>query len=197
MPDDVTVNGVPVVTDEAAGGKHIQVFKESDGGDGSRTFLARLIGSVFSSGSQYGKLGVGVRRDTPTPLTGVDDGDVTAQIFDALNRMHVRAHIPAGRDLAFDTASIDYNTSGDKTVVSSSSGKKVYVSSVVLISQGTLNIRWKSDANNKSGAIALTTEKGFSASGDPCLVTNASQALILNLGSSVQVSGWVTWAYDV
>lgn len=101
-------------------------------------------------------------------------------------------------DLQF--GSIDTASSGDNTLVLAAAGKKVRVFSYVFVASGAVAVRWKSGANNKSGAMALAANGGIAmpATRDfgEVLATNAGEALILNLGGAVQVSGHFTYTQE-
>jgi hypothetical protein len=92
-------------------------------------------------------------------------------------------------------ASIDTAASGDLTVVSAITGKRVVVVSYTLVSTAATSLpRWKSGANNISGALGLAANGAVSASSDAgVLATNPGEALLLNNATATQVSGHVTY----
>lgn len=99
-------------------------------------------------------------------------------------------------------ASIDTATSGDNTVVAAVPGRKIRLINYTVIAAGAVSIRWKSGAStNLSGAMSLPQNGGAAPSGSGqspggfigLLETANGEALVLNLGGAVQVSGHLTY----
>jgi type 1 fimbria pilin len=99
-------------------------------------------------------------------------------------------------------ASIDTTTSGDNTIVTAVPGRKIRLINYTAIATGAVAIRWKSGAStNLSGAMSLAANGGAAPSGSGqspagfigLLETNSGDALVLNLGAAVQVSGHLTY----
>lgn len=98
-------------------------------------------------------------------------------------------------------ASVDTATSGDNTIVAAVPGRKIRLINYTVIASGDVSIRWKSASTNLSGAMALAANGGAAPSGSGqspagfigVLETNSGEALVLNLGSAIQVSGHLTY----
>lgn len=82
---------------------------------------------------------------------------------------------------------------GDNTIVAAIAGRQIKVASYVLVATGAVVATWKSGAASAiSGAMSLAANGGISEPGEASshvLETVAGQALVLNLGAAVQVSG--------
>jgi hypothetical protein len=93
---------------------------------------------------------------------------------------------------------IDHATSGDNELVAAVAGKKIRVYNVVLISAGTVNVRFESGAGGTAltGQLNLIANVGFAPGHDPNghFETAAGQALNLELSGAVSVDGWMTYA---
>lgn len=94
-------------------------------------------------------------------------------------------------------AAISESSSGDNTVVAAVSGKRIRVLSYVLIATGAVAVKFVSDASGTdiTGAMDLGANGGVSAPHSPSghYQTGVGEALILNLGAAVQVSGHLTY----
>lgn len=94
-------------------------------------------------------------------------------------------------------AIIDNATSGDNTLVAAVTGKKIRVISGVLVSSGTVNVRFESGAGGTalSGVINLVANTGFIIPYNPDgnFETAASTLLNLELSGAVSVDGWITY----
>ena len=94
-------------------------------------------------------------------------------------------------------AVIDNATSGDNTIVSAVSGKRIRVLSGCLVSSGTVNVRFESGAGGTAltGQMNLVANTGFII--PFCEVgnfqTNYSQLLNLELSGAVSVDGWIVY----
>lgn len=104
----------------------------------------------------------------------------------------------AKRDLLF--AVIDENASGDQQIVAADGSKKIKVISYVLVAAGAVSVKWRSAANDRSGAMPLAANGGVAspsaAPGDHLLETAVNEALNLNLSGNVQVSGHVAYILE-
>jgi len=90
---------------------------------------------------------------------------------------------------------IDTSTSGDNTLVAAEVGKHIVVIAYTLISRDTVDVRWKSGSNNKSGLLPLIPSVGASPAHNPngVIRCNPSEALVLNLSSANYVGGHLTY----
>jgi hypothetical protein len=92
-------------------------------------------------------------------------------------------------------AKIDAASSGSNTIIAAVTGKKIRVLSYDLVCASAVAVTWRSNATALSGA------KSFAANGGQVknlselghLETVAGEALNLNLGTAVQVSGELTY----
>lgn len=96
------------------------------------------------------------------------------------------------------SATIAASASGDNTIVSAVSGKRIAVIGWVWVAQGTVNVKWKDGAaTDKTGAMNFQAREGVSVPlGAPhryWFIGSTNTALILNLSAAVQVDGIVTY----
>lgn len=94
-------------------------------------------------------------------------------------------------------AIIDHAGSGDNELVAAVSGKKIRVHDVVLISSGTVTVRFESGAGGTAltGQMQLTAQTGFAPGFSPVghFETAAGAALNLELSGAVSVDGWLVY----
>jgi len=96
-------------------------------------------------------------------------------------------------------ATINTATSGDSIVASPTSGTvKIKVLSLVLVSSGSVSVKWRSNATDLSGAMPLVANSGFVLPGTSpgqshYFQTAAGQDLNINLSGAVQVSGHISY----
>ena len=92
-------------------------------------------------------------------------------------------------------AAINCSTSGNNTIkAAAGAGKKIVVTSVAIISDGTTDIRWESGAGGSalSGQMPLQEREGYSASDPNGLFETAANALLnLELTAAVNVHGHI------
>jgi hypothetical protein len=101
------------------------------------------------------------------------------------------------REFEMKFAAINASSSGINTIVAAISDKKIRVVSYVIIAAGAVTAAWQSGSTPLSGPMSLAASGGASASigilapiGTYGLFqTNANEALNLNLGGAVNVSG--------
>lgn len=98
-------------------------------------------------------------------------------------------------------APIDTAASGDNTLVNASPKAKIKLVGFFLVAAGAVAVRFKGGAaNNKTGAMPLAANGGLSvfAGSDfaHLLETAINEALVLNLGGAVQVSGGIVYKVD-
>lgn len=92
------------------------------------------------------------------------------------------------------TAVIDESATGDQEIVALVAEKQIVVLSVALRCAAAVALTWKSDANPLSGAMNFGIADGYALSHDRGVMeTNVGEALNLNLGGNVQVSGHLTY----
>jgi hypothetical protein len=102
----------------------------------------------------------------------------------------------AERSSAALDAVIDESTAGDKTIVAAQSGKRIVVSSYLIVAAGAVTARWKSGSTNKSGPLTIAANGGVSAPGGSdsrWFATGIGEALVLNLGGAIVVGGHVSY----
>ena len=94
-------------------------------------------------------------------------------------------------------AVIDNASSGDNTLVSGVSSKKIRVLSLFLVSAGTVNVRFESGASGTAltGQMNLIANTGFVLPYNPAgwFETAASALLNLELSDVVSVDGAITY----
>jgi len=94
-------------------------------------------------------------------------------------------------------AAIDCASSGDNTIVAAVAAKKIVVTNYLMIAAAAVDATWYSASGGTalSGAMSLPANGGAAPGpvGHPCMETVAGEALVLNLGGAVQVSGHLTY----
>lgn len=88
------------------------------------------------------------------------------------------------------------SSSGDNTIVSAVAGKKILVLSYVLISNGTVNVKWTCASGDMTGLFYLIANTGASSGYNEKghFKSATSEALVLNLSGNVAVGGHLTYA---
>jgi len=88
---------------------------------------------------------------------------------------------------------IDVASSGDNTLLAAVSGKRILVCSLVLVSSGTVNVRFESGASGTAltGQMNLIANTGFSLPYNEYgwFVTSRDELLNLELSGAVSVDG--------
>lgn len=105
---------------------------------------------------------------------GIDEG---------LRALHVKVEIAAA--------------SGDQTILSAISGKKIKVLGYVLVSDTGTALRWESGGStNISGNMTVAANGGVSAAPTEWgwMTTLDGESLVLNVGTASTVGGHVTYA---
>jgi len=96
-------------------------------------------------------------------------------------------------DTGVKFAKIDAATSGDNTLVAAVAGKKIRVISLLLVSSGTVNVRFESGASGTAltGQMNLIANTGFSMNWNPggWFETAAGELLNLELSGATSVDG--------
>ena len=93
-------------------------------------------------------------------------------------------------------AVIDFNTSGDHTVVAAVTAKKIRVLGIKFSVASDVSTTWKSASTALSPAETWKAGGGMSDYWGPHGVlceTNPGEALVLNLSGNVQISGWINY----
>jgi hypothetical protein len=101
-------------------------------------------------------------------------------------------------DQRIKRAVIAASTSGDNTIVAAVTGKIIRVYAVVLVSAGTVTVRWESGASGTAltGQVPLVASSGYAPPFNPFghFETAASALLNLELSDTIAVAGWLTYA---
>jgi len=94
-------------------------------------------------------------------------------------------------------AKIDSAGSGDNTVLSAVSGKRLLVTSLFLVAAGTVNVRFESGASGTAltGQVNLVANTGFALSYNEYgwFVTDKDELLNLELSGAVSVDGSISY----
>lgn len=133
---------------------------------------------------------IGGRAQEPTAAPDeVADDDRVDTLHDRVGRVAVYQGYPRWY------AVINAATSGNNTIKAAAGvGKKIVVTSVSIISDGTVDIRWESGADGTalSGQMPLLVNTGYSASDPNGLFETAANALLnLELSAAVNVHGHI------
>lgn len=92
-------------------------------------------------------------------------------------------------------AKINANNSGDMTIVSAVSGKRIKLIAGFFVAAADVTVAFKSGSTALTGDMAIAAHSGivWPLNEVGYLVTAVNQALIINLGSGVQVGGGITY----
>lgn len=92
-------------------------------------------------------------------------------------------------------AVISESSSGSQEIVAAVANKRIRVLSYVIISNGTLNVKWQSGSNDISGLLYLVSNTGASSGYHPKghFQTSQGEALNLNLSGSVAIGGHISY----
>lgn len=92
-------------------------------------------------------------------------------------------------------AVISASASGDNTVVSAVTGKKIRVLHYSLVCAAAVTLTWKSGTTAISGGMAFGTNNGISTPYSPqgLFETASGQALVLSLSTDASVGGHLTY----
>lgn len=113
--------------------------------------------------------------------------------------------MPIGSNQFFDNYSIqgvkraviDAATSGDNTLVAAVTGKKIRVLNIVIISAGSMTIRFESGASGTAltGQMTVAAGTGFAPGFDPTghFETAAGALLNMELSGATSADGWLTY----
>jgi hypothetical protein len=91
--------------------------------------------------------------------------------------------------------SVTTASSGDNTLVAAIAGTQVRVVNFSLVAVTANAVQFKSGSTALTGVMSLGATGVLAPGYDPTghIITAAGEALILNLGSATQVSGWLTY----
>jgi hypothetical protein len=102
------------------------------------------------------------------------------------------------RTLKIET--ISDGSSGQNTLVSAVTSKRIKVYAMVLISEGTVGVEFRDGASTAiTGRMNFQAREGFSIAVAPpafILQTTAGNAFTMNLDAAVQVDGWFSYWDD-
>lgn len=113
--------------------------------------------------------------------------------------------MPIGSNAFFDNYStqvvkravIDNATLGDNTLVAAVAGKKIRVLNIVVVSAGTMTIRFESGASGTAltGQMNVAAATGFAPGFDPTghFETAAGELLNMELSGATSADGWLTY----
>jgi len=135
------------------------------------------------------KLGGRAQEPTAQPDEVANDDRVDA-LFDRAGRSAIYQGYPR------IYADINDATSGNNTIIAAqAAGKKILITSVLIVSDGTVDCRFESGADGTAltGQIPLQAREGFSAN-DPWGLFETAAATLLNLelSAAINVHGWVS-----
>lgn len=211
MADDVTLpgTGAVIATDEVSS-KHYQRVKVTFGGDGSATDVSGSnplpvvqTGSLPAGSATIGKVQVDgsvTVAALPAGSNNIGDVDVATQparvrTADTISAAHDAVSMTDGTSvLTVKFASISTASSGYTSLVAAVPGKKIRVLSYVLVAAGAVTAQFASASSARTGAMPLAANGGVSAQSPTGLFETAvNEALRLNLGGAVQVSGHLSY----
>lgn len=94
------------------------------------------------------------------------------------------------------TVAISESTAADNEIVAAVAGKKIIVTSYVLVAGAAVAVTWKSGTTALSGAMSLAANGGISVDSghaEGVLKTATGEALNLALAGAVAVAGHLTY----
>jgi hypothetical protein len=94
-------------------------------------------------------------------------------------------------------AVIDHAASGDNTIVAAVTGKRIRVYDLVLVSGGTMTVRFESGAGGTAltGQMTTATGTGFAPGFNPVGHFETAEGALLNLelSAATTVDGWIVY----
>lgn len=92
-------------------------------------------------------------------------------------------------------AIISESASGAQEIIAAVANKRIRVLSYVIISNGTLNVKWQSASNDISGLLYLVSNTGASSGYHPKghFQTAKGEALNLNLSGNIAIGGHISY----
>lgn len=99
--------------------------------------------------------------------------------------------IPTGNVPSFTEAVIDFNTTGDNTVIAATAGKTIRVFRLFFVCSSATNITFYNGSTALTGAIAMSANGGFTLDfqAEAWFNTTAGSAFIMNQSGSAGVAG--------
>lgn len=99
-------------------------------------------------------------------------------------------------DVQVKVAAIDVSTSGDTALVAAVATKRICPVAILVIAAGTVSVKFKDGATDKTGASPFQAREGYSiaipAPGRFWEGT-ANTALNINLSAAIQVTGFLSY----
>ncbi len=163
--------------------------------DGTVT-ASNAAGDIAHDGADSGNpIKLGGRAQEPTSAPDeVADNDRADALFDRNGYLRVRG------DFNPQSAVINDSTSGNNTIVAASAGKKIAVWAILIVSDGTTDVRFEDGADGSGGTftgqIPLQAREGYSISAGglaPLWVGTSNTLLNLELTAAVNVHGFVSY----
>lgn len=185
---DVQVDVTNTVTVDLAGNNDVTVTStDSDGLE----VQGGLDHDAVDAGSPL-KMG-GRAQDADAQPDEVANDDRVDALFDMNGYFRVRG------DMNPQHADINDSTSGNNTIQAAAGvGKKIAVWSILVVSDGTTDVRWEDGAGGTAftGQVPLQAREGYSIGAGgvvPLFVGSANTLLNLELTANVNVHGFVTF----
>ena len=94
------------------------------------------------------------------------------------------------------TASFTETTAATNEIIAAVAGKKIIVTSLVLVCASANGINWEDGTTDISGVMSFTANGGYSLSGSRLLETTAAAALQMTQTGATVVSGHLTYHYE-
>lgn len=190
MSDNISLPGTGLVvrTDEVGGG-HVQIVKLSYGPDNTATVVSDSnplpISHVGGLPTGSNKIGVVDIDEFPASSRTTDTVGATIDVVNVANGL---AALPV------KFAVINASSSGYTQLVAAVSTKKIRVLSYAVVVASEVTVQFASASTGITHAMPFAANGGISAHSTHGLFeTAASEALRINLGSAVQVSGHLSY----
>lgn len=186
---DTAAGDLAAIAGSVAG---LETALNSDGSDSFQVQGNRAHDAVESSDNPV-KIGGRAQDIIGAEPEEVADNDRTDALFDRNGRIGVTA----GSDYKY--ADINDSTSGNNTIVAAQgAGKRIAVWSVMVVSDGTVDVRFEDGAGGTAftGQIPLQEREGFTYSAGglvPLWVGTANTLLNLELSAAVNVHGHLSY----
>lgn len=141
-------------------------------------------------------------------LGGAGTGTVTVgnpiRLFDAVSGAQASIKLASTRSRFTDTALVverrDRSTSktaiatdgnsGDKTILTPTTGRALRISSLYFVSASAVNVTFKAGSTAFTGAMNLSTH---AADYSEAIALGVDEAFVINVGSAVALNGYVIW----
>lgn len=95
------------------------------------------------------------------------------------------------------TSAVSFASSGDNTVISATTGKRLLVNRIWFVVAGATSLTFKNGTTALSGKVPVAANGSFTLdlSDEPWFITSLSAAFVINSTNAVQVSGQVYYTY--